>query len=175
MCLRGRARSFDEDGLCGRQKLVCSGDRQRLLRNVRTLYPGAQITLANADTGRKHSSRADALLELLSDPSLPNVVTTNWIGQQLKRPWREIATKLMKIAGMREALEALGWRYVAQRGRPGRGQGGSRFERIVESPEVDVSDTSPGNVPLDVVLAVRALTKAVALPDGLQYLLERLL
>jgi hypothetical protein len=158
MCLRGRARCFDEHGLCGRQKLVCSGDRQRLLRHVHTLYPGAQVTLTKADTGAKQN-RADALLALLSDHSLPDVVSTSWVGQQLKKPFREIAD-VVKTASVKAALDALGWRYVSQRGR-----GGSRFERIVENRAVpardtEATDTSPSKAPLDVVLAARAVIKA---------------
>jgi hypothetical protein len=158
MCFRGRARCFDEHGICGTQKLVCSGDKQRLLRNAQVLFPGAPTpTLAKAHSGAKQN-RADALLALLSDPSLPNVVSTNWVGQQLKRPWREVVA-VMKIAGVEEALETLGWRYVSQRGR-----GGSRFERIERRNEdlsnTEAMDTSPSNAPLNAILAARAITKA---------------
>jgi hypothetical protein len=157
MCLRGRARCFDEHGLCGTQKLVCSGDRQRLLRNAQVLFPGAKVTLTKADTGAKQN-RADALLALLSDPALPNVVTTNWIGQQFKKPFREFAD-VIKSNSVKDALAGLGWRYVSQRGK-----GGSRFERIerrrVDSRDTETTDTSHSKAPLDVVLAVRAITKA---------------
>jgi hypothetical protein len=62
---------------------------------------------------------------------------------------------VLKIAGVEEALEALGWRYVPQRGR-----GGSRFERIERRNDdltnTDGTDTAAWNA----VLAVRAITKA---------------
>jgi hypothetical protein len=127
MCLRGRARCFDEHGLCGKQKLVCTGDRQRLLAHVKTLYPGAKVMLAKAANGCK-LSRAEALLLLLSNADLPDEVSTTWVGQQLGRPWREITDAMTKST--RAALEALGWRYIPQRGRGRRGGAGSRFDRI---------------------------------------------
>ena len=126
MCLRGRARCFDEHGFCGKQSLVCTGDRQRLLAHVKTLYPGAKVMLANAANGCK-LSRAEALLFLLSNPDLPDEISTNWVGQQLGRPWRELTDVMIKSTKV--ALEALGWRYVPQRGRGG-SRGGSRFQRI---------------------------------------------
>src|SRR5262249_3892683 len=119
----------DEHGICGKQKLVCTGDQQRLIKHFRTLYPGAKLALTKANTGRKQN-RAEALLSLLSDPELPNELTTNWVGQQLKKPWREIAD-VMKPTSMKDALEALGWRYVSRRGRRG-----SRFERIVQDERI---------------------------------------
>jgi hypothetical protein len=93
---------------------------------VKTLYPGAKVTLAKAANGVK-PSRAEALLSLFSNPDLPDEVSTNWVGDQLGRPWREITDVMTKST--RAALEALGWRYVPQRGRGG-GRGGSRFQRI---------------------------------------------
>jgi hypothetical protein len=56
MALRGRARQFDEHGVCGPQKLVTSADRTRLLANFDRLFPGAKLTIVDAtgaeDTGR---------------------------------------------------------------------------------------------------------------------------
>jgi hypothetical protein len=157
MSLRGRARCFDEEGVCGEQKLVWTGDRDRLLLNYDRLFPGAQITLTKADTGRKQN-RADALLSLLSDPSLPNVVKTSWVSQQLNRSWREVVSGV-NTASVMKALEVMGWRYVSQRGR-----GGSRFERIERRNEdlsnTEAMDTSPSNAPLNAILAARAITKA---------------
>src|SRR5262249_40482773 len=124
MTLRGRARCFDEHGVCGKQKLVCTGDRQRMLANVNTLYPGASKTLVK---GGKEN-RTEALLALLSGHSLPDELSTNVVGQRLKRPWREFVD-VMRQDSVKLQLEALGWRYVSQRGR-----GGSRFERIASEP-----------------------------------------
>lgn len=123
MCLRGNARSFDEHGLCGPQKLVCSGDQQRLLRNVNTLYPGAKVSLIAPQRGEK-LNRTEALLAIFSDPDLPDTVSANFVGERFRKPWREIAD-VIRPKAVRESLEALGWRYVSKRGR-----GGSWFERI---------------------------------------------
>jgi hypothetical protein len=82
--------------------------------------------LAKAAAGCKQS-RAEALLSPLSNPDLPDEVSTNWVGQQLNRPWREITDVMTKST--KAALEALGWRYIPQRGRGG-SRGGSRFQRI---------------------------------------------
>jgi hypothetical protein len=74
MCLRGRARNFDEHGICGKQKLVCSGDKQRLLRNVQVLFPGAPPPTLTKASKEGKQNRAEALLALIGNPPLPNVL-----------------------------------------------------------------------------------------------------
>jgi hypothetical protein len=41
MALRGNGRQHDENGICGHQKLVCSGDRKKFLTYAQVLFPGA--------------------------------------------------------------------------------------------------------------------------------------
>jgi hypothetical protein len=121
MALRGRARQFDENGVCGPQKLVTSADRTRLLANFDRLFPGAKLTIVEANTEQK--TQAEALLSLLSRPGLPTTLSTKWISQQMRTPWRQITQHLS--ADMWRAIENLGWRYVSRKGRLG-----STFERI---------------------------------------------
>jgi hypothetical protein len=122
MALRGRARQFDEHGVCGPQKLVTSADRTRLLANFDRLFPGAKLTIVDANTEQK--TQAEALLSLLSRPGLPTVLSTKWISEQMHTPWRQIVQHLS--ADVKRAIENLGWRYVSRKGRLG-----STFERIL--------------------------------------------
>ena len=121
MALRGRARQFDEHGVCGHQKLVTSADRTRLLANFDRLFPGAKLTIVDTKTEQK--TQAEALLSLLSRPGLPTVLSTKWITQQMRTPWRQVTQHLS--ADVKRAIENLGWRYVSRKGRLG-----STFERI---------------------------------------------
>jgi len=129
MALRGSGRCFDEQGVCGRQKLVCSADRTRLLSNFDRLFPGATIEVVTASTGAKQSY-ADALLDILSRPGLPNVLSTKWIGQQMRTPWRNVSKHVMILEPVQRAIDNLGWRYVSRKGRLG-----STFERIGKTTE----------------------------------------
>jgi hypothetical protein len=122
MALRGRARQFDERGVCGPQKLVTSADRTRLLANFDRLFPGAKLEIIDANTEQK--TQAEALLSLLSRPCLPTTLSTKWISQQMRTPWRQITQHLS--ADVKRAIENLGWRYVSRKGRLG-----STFERIL--------------------------------------------
>jgi hypothetical protein len=124
MALRGSGRCFDEHGVCGPQKLVCSADRTRLLSNFNRLFPGASIEVVTANTGTKRSY-ADKLLDILSRSGLPNVLTTTWIGQQMHAPWRSVSKHVMILPEVQRAIENLGWRYVSRKGRRG-----STFERV---------------------------------------------
>jgi hypothetical protein len=126
MALRGNGRNFDEHGICGHQKLVCSADRTRLLANVDRLFPGARIEIVAAHKDAKRSD-AGRVLEILSGLGLPNIVTTKWIGQQMGKPWRSVSKHVMNRPTFRKALENLGWTYVTT-GRGGRR--GAHFERI---------------------------------------------
>lgn len=124
MALRGRGRCYDEHGKCGEQKLVLAGfDLKRLLANAERLFPGAQITTSGKDTDG-HRTRADALLEILGRPGLPNVVTTKWISQQMTVPWRDVGKHVKHMPAVQQGVAALGWTYDGRKGR-----GGSAFRR----------------------------------------------
>jgi hypothetical protein len=124
MALRGNGRNFDEHGLCGKQKLVCSADRTRLLSNFDRLFPGAKIEVVTASVGHKQPY-ADKLLELLSRSGLPDVLQVRWLGTQMNTPWRNVSKDVMILEPIRKAIGNLGWTYV-----PRKGRAGSTFERI---------------------------------------------
>jgi hypothetical protein len=121
MALRGNARQFDAYGVCGKQKLVCATtDTRILLANLNVMFPGAQIEVATAS--KKPSVKqtdADQLLTILSRPNLPDTLTTKRIGQQMKKPWREVGKHVMKIPEVQRAVENLGWEYKPVKGRTG--------------------------------------------------------
>ena len=79
------------------------------------------MVIARPDTKQSY---ADKLLDILSRPGLPNVLTTAWIGQQMHTPWRNVSKHVMIIEDVQRAIANLGWRYVSRKGRLG-----STFER----------------------------------------------
>jgi len=134
LALRGTARNYDEQGVCGEQRLVCAVDRKRLLANADKLFPGAKIVAvghetksARKDTGKK--PYADQLLETLSSPGLPDRLTTKQLGKLMGVPWRRFSKDVIQRAEVKAAIENLGWRHVS-----GRGRNGSWFERVVTEP-----------------------------------------
>jgi hypothetical protein len=128
MALRGRGRSYDEHGVCGHQKLVCSGDFKKLLYHSDELFPGAETEyFAGVDCGQ---TQAEAFLALLSRPDLPPKLTQRWIGEQLKTPWRAVSKHIMPREDVQRALRNKGWEYV-----PHKGRGGSYFQRSMGDQE----------------------------------------
>jgi hypothetical protein len=125
MALRGRGRVFDGKGVCGQQKLVVTGDYERLLFNKDRMFPGAKLTTSRDETNPANwKTRRRQLLEILSSPKLTNVVTTNEIADLMRvKAWRDVSREAM-AGDTREMLKALGWTYVSRKGR-----GGSWFER----------------------------------------------
>jgi hypothetical protein len=128
MALRGNGRNFDEHGVCGQQKLVCSADRTRLLSNFDKLFPGAKIEVITGSVDHKQPY-ADKLLELLSRPGLADVISTGWLSAQMGATWRNVSKNIMQIGPVQRAIANLGWTYVSRKGR-----GGSTFERIKPAP-----------------------------------------
>ena len=49
MALRGRSREFDENGVCGTQKLVVTGDLTLLMGNLQRIFPGAKVRSEEED------------------------------------------------------------------------------------------------------------------------------
>jgi len=126
MALRGRGRFFDGQGGCGKQKLIFTGDYERLLLYKDRMFPGSKLTTSREETPLSNwRTRRRQLLEILNSPKLTNVVMTNEIASLMQvKAWRDVSKEVM-AGDTRDALKALGWTYVSKKGR-----GGSWFERI---------------------------------------------
>ena len=121
LALRGRGRSYDAHGNCGKQRLVISSDLKGFTANAERLFPGATVTVVGdyADGSRQ----ADRVLKALSNPRLPPKLTTRELSALIRKPWRSM-TAYVLTPEFERSLGALGWRYVHRKGR-----GGSYFER----------------------------------------------
>jgi hypothetical protein len=128
LAMRGRARLFDEHGVCGHQKLVLTGDYERLLLHKDALFPGATLSVVR-DPHRDLSryTHRQGLLELLSDPSLPGELSTKQVGDRMGVVWGDISGKVINEETLM-MLKALGWTYVSQKG-----PSGSVFRRLEPS------------------------------------------
>ena len=113
MALRGKGRSYDAKGVCGPQKVVCSGDIKRLSK-ARALFPHATFEAPTATLGSQTDARN--LLAILSRPGLPPVITTRWIGQQMGKPWGTVGKNVMGLEAVKQALTNLGLTYRGGRG-----------------------------------------------------------
>ena len=126
LALRGRGRSYDQHGLCGKQRLVVSSDLKSFMANAARLFPGSNVRTAGVYT---KTTRVALLIQILSKPDLPSKLTTKDISRLMQTetgkriPWRTMSSNVLTEEFGR-ALEAIGWRYVA-----GKGRGGSHFER----------------------------------------------
>jgi hypothetical protein len=121
LALRGRARSYDEHGMCGKQRLVVACELKSFMANVGKLFPGANVHIAGANDGAKWIER---VLEALNHCEAP-MLTTAELGELLNKPWREISRNVLTPEFV-SALEGMGWRYV-----PGKGRRMGWFERKV--------------------------------------------
>ena len=121
LALRGRGRSYDEHGVCGKQRLVVSSDLKSFMANAGKLFPGAKIKTVGVAHGDQWVAKVIDQLSKYDAETL----TTKHLGQLLGKPWRELSSNVLRQPNFMDALETLGWRYV-----PGKGRGGSRFERV---------------------------------------------
>jgi hypothetical protein len=124
--MRGRARKFDSNGVCGKQVLVLTCDFERLLVHADQLFPGA--TLSKCGRTRQQFNKLTQprkLLEILTDPHTPESISGDDIaGRMGVKTWSALSTNVMATANLKErVLPNLGWTYEAQRGRGG----GTRF------------------------------------------------
>jgi hypothetical protein len=112
MALRGKAREMDENGVCGHQKLVITGDLLRLLGHRPKVFPGAKITTERGE----HGQWLDRLVCLLLQPGLPDEFSTKAIGVKLGVHWGNISSNLRRHKLFEEVIESAGWRYHRSRG-----------------------------------------------------------
>ena len=128
MALRGRSREFDENGMCGKQKLVVTGDLTLLLGNLQRVFPGAKVRGEQGDVAferHKKLTNLERLLRYLGTAGLPIRVDTKQIGDHFERPWREISGDLTRRKDFDRLLANAGWRYVRKLG-----SGGACFEQL---------------------------------------------
>lgn len=121
LALRGRGRSYDEHGNCGKQRLVISSDLKGFTANAERLFPGAMVTVVG-DYG-DGARQADQVLKALNNPELPPKLTTKELSALIRKPWRSVSANVL-TPEFESAIGSLGWRYVHRKGR-----GGCYFER----------------------------------------------
>lgn len=134
LALRGRARFYDENGVCDKQRLVVGSDLKRFMASAAMLFPGAKITTVGDVSGSTWTTRILALLSNTKDRTL----TTNALSKLVRKPWRSISRNVL-TPDFLSSLTALGWTYVSLKGRPG-----SRFERVPQGQSEGVLSTYMG-------------------------------
>jgi hypothetical protein len=113
MALRGRARMYDEHGVCGTQRLVVACELQGFMANVGTVFPGAKVCITGAGD---NTTLIEKVLQRLSSETTRTVITTAEIGALIERAWRKVSSRMLTPAFM-SALDGIGWRYVKRKGR----------------------------------------------------------
>jgi hypothetical protein len=127
MALRGNARHYDENGVCGKQRLIVSGNLKRFLTNVDKMFPGAPPVRIVGDVS-KRSTVATKVLDLLK-ATKGRILTASEITKAVGKPWRKISSDVITPFFKKQA-HAIGWDYKPVTGKVGRGKLGTRFERI---------------------------------------------
>jgi hypothetical protein len=118
MGMRGRARAFDSDGICGHQVLVLTCQFERLLVNADLLFPRASLS----KWGRTQDSfgqlkQAEKLMEILSDPDTPESISGDDIAKLMGvERWGLVSTNVLTPKIKERVLPNLGWTYEASRG-----------------------------------------------------------
>jgi hypothetical protein len=122
--MRGRARKFDSNGVCGQQVLVLTCDFERLLINADKLFPGATLSKWRPKHHRQKLTQSEKLLEILTNPETHEEISGDDIARHMGvEKWGLLSTNVMTTTVKERVLPNLGWTYVAPRGRGG----GARF------------------------------------------------
>ena len=137
LAMRGRARCFDEHGVCGHQKLVVTGDFERFLLHKEIMFPGSTLTVIhNKQRDLSSLDHLPHLLEILSDPTMPPELPSGVVGDLMGVTWKDVSGKLINDE-TRVMMKALGWTYVSRRG-----PGGSIFRKVSATPAAQVHQTA---------------------------------
>jgi hypothetical protein len=119
LALRGKARFYNGQGVCGKQRLVIGSDLKRFSMNVSRLFPNAKITMADTPIDAPLAPR---VIEFLRGAQATKIKPKD-LSRYLGRPWRTVSGKLL-TPEFKSSVVSLGWRYVK-----GLGRAGSYFEK----------------------------------------------
>jgi hypothetical protein len=147
MGLRGKARDFDQHGVCGAQKIVfCDLDLRDLTANAHTLFPGS-LPIITDNAGSDESGKqpiADKVLGCLGRADRPtDVIATDWVMQQLHgvgvkaKSWRAVS-KNINWQNYEQDLLNVGLEYVPVLGKRAKGSLGSHFKVLRQHQTVTV-------------------------------------
>ena len=120
LALRGRARFYDANGVCGKQRLVVGSDVKKFMANAARLFPGATIRTVgdHSDNGHVESR----MLAALNKSKAPTSTTRASSGS--------LSARGVKFAECANARLPERHRELRVALRVQKGRGGSRFERI---------------------------------------------
>ena len=119
LALRGNARHYDENGVCGKQRLVIGSDLKGFMLNAPKLFPGATIRVVDDMSTAALEPRIIEVLNKTHGPTL----TTKELSKRIGKPWRTVSSNIVSPE-FKGRIRELGWDYK------GRGRGGARFERL---------------------------------------------
>jgi hypothetical protein len=132
MGMRGKARSFNRHGVCGKQVLVLTCELERLLVHADELFPGASLSKWGRSPDHfEHLTQPEMLMEILSDPCCSaQSISGDEIAKRMgAKDWRSVSTNTLTKTIKHRVLKNLGWIYRPKRG-PG---GGSWFHKRPET------------------------------------------
>lgn len=135
MALRGLARFYDSNGICGKQRLVIGCDFKRFSATIHKLFPRATIKYDKDCVD--NSTLVTKVTELLRSCA-NHKVTTKQLSKHLGRPWRTISGKLLTDDLRGNLWPSLGWRYVNVLGRSG-----SYFQKILPTQSTVTTEIVP--------------------------------
>jgi hypothetical protein len=133
LALRGNARNYDANGVCGSQRVVIASDWKRLRTHVHRMFPG--VTDVRTTGNSSDSPTAIRILDYLAKSKDNMVRCADLEDVTAGKQWRYVSANVLTPEFLRSAKE-LGWKYVAVRGKVGRGKLGTRFEREHEGDPV---------------------------------------
>lgn len=116
MALRGKARFYDANGLCGKQKVVIGCDLEMLAANYQNLFPGAPPLTTTTEITDRTQQKAKVLTVLIRTREAE--LSTKQMGRELGRPWRSLSRNVM-TPEFKAELEAQGWHYDNRKGKLG--------------------------------------------------------
>ena len=87
LALRGRARTYDEHGLCGKQRLVVACELRSFMANVGTLFPGAHVRIVGA---REKATWSERVIDLLNRSTAGKLLTSE-LAKELGKSWGKVS------------------------------------------------------------------------------------
>lgn len=115
LAMRGNARSIDENGVCGVQRLYVTGEFNRFIRNKDQLFPGAKLVLKE---GKEQSTAhgVNALVSLLYQDSSVEITTID-LKNRTGISFQKNKKRYLAMSIVQRAMEDNGWTFVSGIGR----------------------------------------------------------
>jgi hypothetical protein len=119
LAMRGNARNITPSGVCGKQKLVITGEFDRFISNKDVLFPGAKLKVDRASIQRGEKMTGAAAVAAMLAEAKEDVIPSSVVKERTGVDMGKHGKRILADATLSGVMRELGWTWAPTKGGKG--------------------------------------------------------